>query len=306
MEKLRAALAHIRNRGAVTASIMIDLSGEWLAPEFVSPNNFDNMVDAVTDQYLDLVDKESLTNIAAGEWDAVLNPWHDASVLALQMARGSFKNNPAKLSAWDGLSAGGYSRELITSEGIAIEKAWKNTGTTWLPKTGITYAYFSAFSGNAQTKYDLHVEAERAESKARGLLNDMANTLYGLSIQWYEMATAAYGEDTPQGSLIRTIPTLYNPDEAPGRAQFTEHFSPAPNQVRLGWGAPRGHFFNLWAKAPGAPAFVKIFNHQALTTWMGEGLAAGEWKFQVEAENSAGLGEMSPEVIIAVPAAMAA
>ena len=83
-------------------------------------------------------------------------------------------------------------------------------------------------------------------------------------------------------------------------------YSPAPNQARLVWGAPRGQRFNIYAQAPGAPAWTKILSNVTFTSWMGEGLAAGEWKFQGEAINGDGLGEMSEEITVPVAATMAA
>ena len=69
---------------------------------------------------------------------------------------------------------------------------------------------------------------------------------------------------------------------------------------------PRGARYNVYAKMPGASAFVKIIDAATFTSWMGEGLAAGEWKFQGEAINGEGLGEMSEEVTLLVPATAAA
>ncbi len=125
-------------------------------------------------------------------------------------------------------------------------------------------------------------------------------------MQWYEAATAAFAPDTPNGYLIRTIPTSYNPNEAPGRLQFTQHFSPAPNQVKLVWEAPRGEHFNLYAKMPGALEFSLIASNITQASWMGEGMTAGEWMFKAEAKNAAGLGEMSAIITVPVANAMAA
>ena len=54
---------------------------------------------------------------------------------------------------------------------------------------------------------------------------------------------------------------------------------------------------------PGAAEFTQIATNVTQSSWMGEGLTAGEWMFKAEAKNASGLGEMS--VIITVPVANA-
>jgi hypothetical protein len=305
MEKLKAPLPFINQRAEKTALVMEEILGDWQAPNFVSPTNYSDMVASLTPTSATLTEMESLTDAAAGAWDMVLKPWHDASVKTVEVARGAFKDTEFA-PVWRSLRANGKSRELITKQGTAIEKAWKSSGVTWKPTNALTFAVFSAFRANAKAKADLHGAAKNNEDVARGILNDLANNLHDLSVRWYEMATGAFAPDTPQGSLIRTIPTSYNPDEAPGRLHFQEHYSPAPNQLRLGWHAARGQRYNVYAKRPGAAAYELILTEVTTTSWMGEGLEAGTWKFKGEAINAEGLGEMSIEVTISVSNAAAA
>ena len=66
--------------------------------------------------------------------------------------------------------------------------------------------------------------------------------------------------DTANGLLIRTIPTTSSAEVAPGPLRFTEHYAPAPNQVKLGWSAPRGQRYDIFAQPPGASGFTKILD----------------------------------------------
>ena len=305
MEKLKSPLPFINQRAEKTVLVMAQIAADWTAPNFMSPGAFEGLVDTLTPTSATLTEMESLTDAAAGAWDMVLKPWHDASVKTVEVARGAFKDTEFA-PVWRSLRANGKSREHITQQGTAIEKAWKSSGITWKPTNALTFAVFSAYRTSAKTKSDLHGAAKNNEDMARGILNDLANNIYELSVRWYEMATGAFAPDTPQGSLIRTIPTSYNPEEAPGRLHFQEHYSPAPNQLRLGWHAARGQRYNIYAKRPGTAAYELIMDEITTTSWMGEGLEAGTWKFKGEAINAEGLGEMSIEVTINVANAAAA
>ena len=76
--------------------------------------------------------------------------------------------------------------------------------------------------------------------------------------------------------------------------------------MKLLWEAARGEHFNLYARMPGAPEFTQIASDITQSSWMGEGLTAGDWMFKAEAKNAAGLGEMSVIITVPVAAAMAA
>lgn len=306
--KYKAPLAQIKTRSTETQIVMATLANgtpSWTAPGISSPGNVLNMIEALTTQENVLSLKEAQLAVAAGEWDNILNPWHDESVTVLRIGRVYFGQTP-KAPSWSRLKATGQSRERITREGTDIESAWKESNQAWLPAPGITFATFQARRTTAEAKGLLHSQAEKAASNERGLLITQANSLYDLCVAWYEIATATFAADTVQGALIRTIPVNYNPSEAPGQLHFTQHYAPAPNQIKLVWEAPRGHRFNLYAKTPSSNEFVKIVDDAAITEWMGQGLETGHWAFKGEAINADGLGEMSEVIVVPVTAAMAA
>lgn len=306
--KYKAPLPFIKARANATEVVMETLANDtipWTAPGIVSPLNYLNEIQATLAQENLLTLKEAALAAAAGAWDAILDPWHKESVTALKLGRVVYAGTP-KAPAWRPLKANGGGRQIITREGTEIESAWQTSNPAWVPKPGLTLASFQARRTTAETKARLYYTAEGEASNERGMLIDMANGIYETAVKWYELATATFPEDTVQGALIRTIPTNYNPNATPGQLHFSQHFAPAPNQVKLVWEAVRGEHYNVYAKAPNAPEFTKILDAVPFTQWMGEGLAAGMWAFKGEATNAGGVGESSAVIIVPINAALAA
>ena len=306
--KTKVPLPAIKTRGTETQIVAATLATgtpPWQAANFISPENLLNLLNDLTTQENLLSLKDAALAVSAGEWDNILNPWHEESVAVLKLGRVIFASTP-KAPAWRSLSANGQSRAVITKEGTDIESAWQSSNPAWVPKQGLTFANFQARRTTADTKARLWALADKAVDEERGVMIDMANHIYDLCVDWYTQATATFDKNTPEGALIRTIPVNYDPNEAPGQLQFTQHFSPAPNQVKLLWEAARGEHYNLYAKMPGALEFNQIASNVSQASWMGEGLTAGDWMFKAEAKNAAGLGEMSVIITVPVAAAMAA
>lgn len=302
---MKAPLPLIKDRGAKTYLVMSQILPVYNAPGFMSPNNYNDLVVGVTAQEDLLGLKEAAQAIAAGDLDGTLSTWHTDSVLTLKVGRVTF-GPTTKGPAWRNLTANGGGRERIIKEGKDLVAAWEKSDTLWVPKPGKTLAAFEALDTAAGTKLNVFNLAEKDASVERGMLWYKAEAVWELSVQWYEMAAAAFGPETPEGVLIRTIPTSYNPNEVPGLLTFPQHYSPAPNQVKLVWHSPRGEHFDIYAKAPGALEFTKILENVTQTSWMGEGLNAGDWTFKGEARNASGLGEMSAPITVPIQAAQAA
>ena len=306
--KTKAPLSYIKDRAAETSAVMLQLSGvpvEWLAPDFLSPQNFKNMVDQIPTVEGTLALREAEMAVAAGAWDMVLHPWRAEAVSVLALGRPKFRDTD-KAPSWRGINARNRSRDGIMRTGRDIIAAWQTSGAAWVPKPGLTLNVFKARETTALVKGALHNTADKAADNQRGVLHDLVNEVYDLSVLWYELATGYWPEDSVEGSLIRTIPTLYNPDQLPGQLQFKLHLSPSPNTVQLGWEAARGEHFDIYALAPGAPEFVKILSDVTQTSWQGQGLAAGPWAFKGEAKNADGTGEASEVIVVPVASAMAA
>ena len=306
--KTKAPLPYIKDRSSQTSAVMLQLADNppnWTAPNFISPQNFKGQLDEIQPQENKLSLREAQLAVAAGEWDSLLEAWHDEAVTVLALARPLFRDT-AKAPAWRAIRAGKSSRETVAATGRYIIAAWQASNAAWVPKPALTLAAFTARQTAATAKAAAHSAAETLVDVERGILHDQANNIYDLSVQWYELATGYFAPGTLAGSLIRTIPTAYNPNEAPGQLHFQLRFSPSPNSVQLGWNAPRGEHYNIYALAPGAAEFVKILDNVTQTSWQGQGLSAGQWAFKGEATNAAGAGPQSEVIVVPVHAAMAA
>jgi len=119
------------------------------------------------------------------------------------------------------------------------------------------------------------------------------------------VATAKFSDDTVAGHLVRTIPTTYEPNRPPAELSFTQHSSPGPNQAQLIWRAARGERFFISGQGPGSATFDLMLDGVTETTWLGQGLVPGLWRFKGYASNQFGSGLESPivEVVVAVAAA---
>ena len=277
----------------------------WNAPDFISPQNFIGLVEQIPVLENLLAVRESALALAAGEWDAILNPWHDESVTVLAMARPKFRGT-SKAPMWRNLNADNRSRDKVMQTGTEVIAAWQNSDATWVPKAGLTLAAYQARQNAALAKSTLYNSADKLADMQRGILNDLANEVHDLSVRWYELATGYWPADTIEGNLIRTIPTSYNPNTAPGQLHFQLRLSPSPNNLQLGWEAARGQHYDIYALAPGGIEFVKILSNVTQTTWQGQGLAAGPWSFKGEARNADGTGPVSEVIVVSVLSAMAA
>jgi hypothetical protein len=306
--RYKTPLRAIKTRGTETQIVMETIANgtpPWLAPGIILPDDFLIMLKALTTQENLLSVEEARLAVAASEWDNILGPWHAASVTVLKLGRAEFRGTP-KGGGWSHLKANGQSRDRITKEGTELENTWKEANPAWVPKPAITFATFQGYRTNAETKARAFSFADKAVANERDMLITQANAIYDVCVAWYELAAAYFGADTPQGILIRTIPTNYNPDQTPGRLRFPLRASPTPGALQLKWVAARGERFNIYGKAPNSNEFVKLLDHVTVKEWVTHGLTAGIWAFKGEAINADGLGEMSEVIVVPVIAAQVA
>ena len=185
----------------------------WRAPEFVSPEEFEALLDALVAQSVSLSRREAHLARLAGEWDALLREWHEESVFVVTNARGRFRDTAAA-GGWRGVKARGGGRGLIAKEGAEIEAAWQAGDAAWEPKPGMTVGAFRKRRVDAGKKSMAHARAAKRLANERGALLAAADVLYGLCVYWYEVAGATFDAGTPAGALLRTIPTNYDLKEA--------------------------------------------------------------------------------------------
>jgi hypothetical protein len=153
---------------------------------------------------------------ARGAWDAQLDTLHRRTMQGVGMARSRHRDDPAKRSVLDPLSARGDSRAVILAEALDWESAWAQVEPTWSPLPANTLAAFQALrracTEDLKTAYSDARAAWRAQAEK---LNEMAGALDDASMAWYADATRVFPAGTAEGDMLRgTIPTTYSPPAA--------------------------------------------------------------------------------------------
>lgn len=143
--------------------------------------------------------------------------------IGTRLARVRYATQPAKFQQFDALTYRRAGRDGRYQQALDFESVWKTVEPTWTFKPDpagpvLTLGQFTTWRDIIVTTRQVnHSELVRNESHERSKLHVMADDLNGISVRWYEAATTQYAVGTVAGNLIRTIPTTYDPNRAPGR-----------------------------------------------------------------------------------------
>lgn len=218
--KTKVPLARILRRAVRALVVMRRLDADapgWRTTNFMSPEEFHWLLAALLRQEQLVALCEQELEVMADEWNESLRRWHEEAVVVLRVARVSCQGTPA-IHGWRKLKARGDSRARIAKEGGLIELAWQAECAAWSPRRGLTLDSFRARRETAEAKGDEHSSARYAVLRERAGLWADADALYDLCVQWYTLATACFSAKTPEGKLIRKVPTNY--DLKPGQAPW--------------------------------------------------------------------------------------
>jgi len=288
----------------------------WEWPE-VSLDALAQQIADIGTGLFDLSGAGAVVAIAAGQWDAAIDGLPakvnqtavdgiapDTSY-GLRLARVQFKSQPAKLALFEGLRLNNTGRESRYRQALDFEASWRKADAAWVFKPGLTLGNFKTRREALRGLEEAHLAAVKDETYLRAQVRADARVLHQECVDWYEAATATFAENTAPGSLVRTIPTTYDPHRPPGPLVFRVHVSVEAGRVELRWRAPRAEDYVIEALAPGASEWVELLKDVKENSWKGEGLAGGFWKFRGRARNRHGTGAMSEpvEVAVAVPRA---
>lgn len=156
---------------------------------------------------------EQVMLTARGDWDAALDKLHRWTVQGVNMAKTKFRNDPARASQLENLTARGGSRSATLDEALAWESAWSSVDAAWAPLPGLTLASFSALRKSANEGLQSGYSDARATwREAAEKLGELAAAMEDVNEAWYANATRVFPEGTVEGDMIRgTIPTTYSP-----------------------------------------------------------------------------------------------
>ena len=165
------AIDFIFERSRATKSTMTTLGGppynwSWAG---LSANNYQDQI-AQMDDLLDVLnEKETITSVAAAQWDHDIALLLADAVFGSSLARVKYKNNPVLLHLFEGLRHGGGGREVSYRQALEFEKSWKAADAAWVFQPGLTLALFKQRREALRTREDAHVDAEKAEAVERAV-----------------------------------------------------------------------------------------------------------------------------------------
>ena len=216
--KTKAPLCRIATRATRSLAVMKSLAAgdaPWRAMDFVSPAEFGKLLRALNAQAQVVARREGEVEACAGAWDDALRVWHKEAVVVAGVARAWFTGQ-AQAAVWRGLKARGGGRARVAKEGTALERAWESVDPAWRPLDEGTFADFQQRRTDAEVAAKAHALAANALAIERGILRAQADALYEWCVKWYVRASACFAAHTPEGRLIRTVPTNYDRKTAMG------------------------------------------------------------------------------------------
>ena len=248
-------LEFILDRAHETHSVMDQLATKWTWDE-ITPAAYLTKITNLETQRNETQDKENDLLVARGVLDTSLEDLHDRTVQFVGMAKAKFRNDAGKLNVLASLEADCTSRAAILEQANQAKIAWNTIDDTWSPTTANTLVAFAALLATAQSNLDEWTDKKDLHKEASGKLKKMANDLEDISQAWYAAATRAFKDGTPEGDLIRSIPTTTQVSEPPDKAVISSATKPASPTVRLVYDAKQATRFNIFQKSPGFAAFI--------------------------------------------------
>ena len=174
--------------------------------------------------------RTAATNSMRGVVEVESGRLHEWTVKVLALARSRFREQPAKLRTYQGLTARGDSRAMIAEEGRALHASWVeedaggtyNLGNGLVLTEGMLLTQFRAVEGNddvvpaVQGFYHQLENALQSEREMAETVNTAMGALATVMEAWYEAATTVWAPGTAIGNQVRgQIPTTYDPANPP-------------------------------------------------------------------------------------------
>ncbi|MBI3876130.1 MAG: hypothetical protein HY300_09285 [Verrucomicrobia bacterium] len=200
------SLQFIRDRSQATRDVQAQIAGDWVWEEKTLAQ-WDADLVAYDAQVVVESQKSELLDTARSAYNNAEHDLHGRTVQALIMARARYRHDPVKLGVIANLTAAGDTQPHIEKEGLDWESAWEDLDPAWSPVATNTLAAFTTLRGSVGTLHKDYSLARKVWRKQAETLNHLAAQLEDNNVAWYTDATAAFADGTPNGNLIRTIPT---------------------------------------------------------------------------------------------------
>ena len=304
MNELDESLAFALERALFTRATMELLLGppyDWLW-EAVPLTDYSARIESAREQEKVLSKAETRLRMASAWWDDAIEALLADVSFGQPMARLKFKADPARLRLFEGLSLKDRGREARHRQALDFESSWVQADATWTFKEGLTLEIFRERRRALRDLEEAYYAAVKDELFARASLRTQAAALNELSMDWYEAATITFAEDTVPGSLVRSIPTTYDPNRPPGPLVFTRHESAGAGHAELTWRSPRARRFTISVLRPGAGQWEPLLTDTEEHSWSAEDLSPGLWRFKGRTKNNFGEGTESDVAEVAIAA----
>ena len=171
---------------------------------------------------------EADLNQARTSTDAASAELHERNVQALAMLRAKYRRDPDTVGLLKGPDAVGDGRREILSDCADLETVWgrlPENAATLTPT--LSRSSFAAARAAGQAKVEALEGLLAAGRKARKEYHDTLAELWEDCVDFYAAACARFPEDTPEGRMIRGIPTT---PSAPSPAPSEPAAAPAAGQ----------------------------------------------------------------------------
>ena len=234
----------IVGRAQATKAVQERLAGAWVW-EDKTVAGWQNDLTAPQAKEAQLEGADMDLNRARASADAALDELHGLTAQGLGMARAKYRNDPETLGLLKGLDAEGDGRRDVLDDALAWEVAWQRLpDADWSPTPTNTRAAFTALRQAAAAKAE-SLEAHQADArKARREQSELAGHLWEDCVVWYRSACLVFPEPTPEGQMIRGLPTEprsgaaagpKGPEDPQARRPFSAPRSPGPCARSTAW-----------------------------------------------------------------------
>src|ERR1043165_7692639 len=131
----------VLERAQATCAVQTQMAGTWVWDE-KTVAQWNTEIAAVIAQKEASEDAAADMKTARGSMDGGIDDLHTKTMQGLGIAKTKYRNDPAKLSVIQSLTASASSRTGILEEALNWESAWEKLDPAWEPLTGLTLASF--------------------------------------------------------------------------------------------------------------------------------------------------------------------
>lgn len=197
-----------------SAMLELEANSNWVWPE-MTPAQVKLLMEAFKDQRNLVAQLGTTHSNSRGLLDNKVAQLENLTVTGRAAGQFHFKDNPEKLAVLNALEDYGSGRSDTIDEARDFEAAWDKLEPTWVFSPGHDLVAYKAIRPQIEILRTNYSDAKTDWRSAVNKLTQMTGELSAVLVAWYDAATRAFGENTPEGVMLRgTIPTYYSGTDA--------------------------------------------------------------------------------------------